>query len=142
MENTFENMLDNIYEEIIFLTKNKDQFTKNKFPEFILIKNGNKIIWKNIKEFLIIMNRQPTHFFDFLNFETSNKVLWVSESKSDGLNFNFKITSKILKELLNKYLNECVYCKFCKSSNTCINKNKDIRKYNLICNECNTNYNI
>jgi translation initiation factor 2 beta subunit (eIF-2beta)/eIF-5 len=137
MSNLFEIMLDEIYEDIDLSSKKRDKLN---FPEYVIIKNGTKVIWKNVKEFLKIMKRPPDHFLNFLNYETSGKVLWMSESKSDGLNFLYKIKIDALNTLLNKYLNECVICKACKCYNTKIIKDKQLRKYYFICGDCNTNY--
>ena len=136
MTELFNVMLDEIYEKI----ENNNNHYNVKLPDYILIKNGSKITWKNVKEFLKIMKRQPEHFFNFINFETSNRVLWVSESKSDGLNFLYKVKVDALNVIVNKYLNEYVICKSCKGLNTKLEKDQQIRKYKLQCKCCNTTY--
>jgi translation initiation factor 2 subunit 2 len=133
----FELMLNDIYK---IIEESKIQRDKIILPDIILIKNGTKIIWKNIKEYIKIMKRTPEHFYNFLLFETSNKINWISESKSDGLNFQYKIKLDNIKLLVNKYLIQCVICKECKSYNTKLIKDNKIRKYNFLCQDCKTSY--
>jgi translation initiation factor 2 subunit 2 len=133
----FEIMLDEIYNNIEEIKIKKENLI---LPDINLIKNGTKSIWKNIKEFIRIMKRPPDHFYNFLSFETSNKVNWISDSKSDGLNFQYKVKLDNIKLLLNKYLINCVLCKECKSYNTKIIKDIKLRKYTFTCYDCKTNY--
>jgi translation initiation factor 2 subunit 2 len=136
MSELFNIMLDDIYEKI----ENNNKSYNIKLPDYILVKNGSKITWKNVKDFLKVMKRHPDHFFNFMNFETSNRVLWVSDSKSDGLNFLYKVKVDALNIIINKYLNEYVICKSCKMLYTKLEKDQQIRKYKLICRCCNTTY--
>jgi translation initiation factor 2 subunit 2 len=107
------------------------------------IKNGNNVIWKNVKEFLKISKRPPDHFLAFLRKESIYTINWHSESKSTGLTFNQKkIKNDFLIEKMKTYLNDYVICKSCKSINTYIEKDKQIRKYNFICVNCNNEYYI
>jgi translation initiation factor 2 beta subunit (eIF-2beta)/eIF-5 len=133
----FELMLDEIYQEIDETKRKRENII---LPDIVLIKNGTKTIWKNIKEFIKIMKRTPEHFYNFISFETSNKVNWISESKSDGLNFQYKVKLDNIKLILNKYLLNCVICKECKSYNTKLSRDIKIRKFNFICQDCKTNY--
>ena len=48
---SFEEMLIDLYNN---LDQNNDVF-KISLPEPIIIKNGNNIIWKNVKDFLAII---------------------------------------------------------------------------------------
>ena len=129
----FETMLDEVYD---LLENNKKKKLDIKIPEPILIKNGKKILWKNVKDYLKIVKRLPNHFLLFLNNELSNCVSWISDSKSDGLIFQTKITSHSIIELMKKYLIEYVICKSCYSNETELYKDKDIRKYKFKCNFC------
>ena len=134
----FETMLDNIYSKLDLKNNNYQLI----LPDPILIKNGTKTIWKNIKEYLRIVNRSPDHFLSFLNYETSSTVTFLTESKSDGCIFQNKIKKDLICDLMKKYINEYYICKSCKSINTLIIKDKKIRKYTFICNDCKNNYTI
>jgi translation initiation factor 2 subunit 2 len=129
----FEIMLDEAYN---LLENNKTNNLDIKIPEPILIKNGNKILWKNVKEYLKIVKKPPDHFLLFLNNELSNCVSWISDSKSDGLIFQTKIISSSIIKLMKKYLIEYVICKSCHSNDTELIKDKNIRKYKFKCNFC------
>jgi translation initiation factor 2 subunit 2 len=134
---SFEEMLIDLYNN---LDQNNDVF-KISLPEPIIIKNGNNIIWKNVKDFLRITKRPPDHFLMFLRKEGNVVINWISDSKSDGLTFSQKkLRSDFLVDQMKTYLKEYVICKSCKSINTYIERDKQIRKYNFICKNCNNQY--
>ncbi len=134
---TFEEMLDNLYNG---LNQNNEEL-KIKLPDPQLIFNGHKTIWKNVKEYLKIIRRPPDHFLKYLHNEITVQVNWISESKSDGLLINQKkVGTTILINIMKKYLKEFVICKSCKSLNSYIEKNKDIRKYEFKCLNCENHY--
>ena len=136
---TFENMLIDIYTNMNQINE-KYNIT---IPDPIIIKNGNNIIWKNVKEFLKISKRPPDHFLTFLRKESIYTINWQSESKSDGLILNQKkIKNDFLIEKMKTYLKDYVICKSCKSINTYIEKDKQLRKYNFVCVNCNNEYYI
>ena len=83
---SFEEMLDNLYSNLEFKNNN----IKIVLPDPILIKSGHKTIWKNIKDYLKLFDRDPDHFIDFINNETTSKVFWLTESKGDGCLFQSK----------------------------------------------------
>jgi translation initiation factor 2 beta subunit (eIF-2beta)/eIF-5 len=114
---------------------------KISLPDPVIIKNGSNIIWKNVKEFLRITRRPPDHFVNFLRKESNCVINWISESKSDGLTFSQKkLKSDFLIDHMKIYLKEYVICKSCKSINTYIERDKNLRKYNFICINCNNQY--
>lgn len=136
---TFEEMLTDLYNNI---DQNND-ILKISLPEPIIIKNGSTIIWKNVKDFLRIIRRPPDHFLTCFKKESNCIINWVTDSKSDGLIFNQKkLKSDFLIEHMKTYLKEFVICKNCKSINSYIEKDKNLRKYNFICINCNTEYYI
>ena len=117
--------------------------SNNVKPLILFIKNVNNIIWKNVKEFLKISKRPPDHFLGFLRKESIYTINWQSESKSDGLILNQKkIKNDFLIDKMKIYLKDYVICKSCKSINTYIEKDKQLRKYNFICVNCNNEYYI
>lgn len=135
---SFEQMLDNLLNKI----EKKQNKINIILPDPVLIKSGNNIIWKNIKEYLKIIKRPPTHFINFLNYELSCLINWISESKSDGCIIHLKIKSNTIIDLMKKYIKDYVLCKSCQSINTIINKDKTLKKYNFICYDCNNNYSV
>ena len=136
---SFENMLDELYDNL----DQNNEVVSVVLPEPQLIKNGNNIIWKNVKEFLKIANRPPDHFVNYLTKNCNCQVNWITESKSDGLIFNQKkIKISNIIDFMKTYLKEYVICKSCKSYKTCIIKDQTIRKYNFICSNCKNEYYI
>ena len=87
---SFDEMLDNLYSNLEF----KNNSIKIVLPTPVLIKSGNKTVWKNVKDYLKLFDRDPEHFINYINNETTNKVFWLTESKSDGCIFQIKIKSK------------------------------------------------
>ncbi len=136
--NSFLVMLDKIYNNMD-QNKNVDKFI---LPDPELIKNGNNIHWKNVKDFLKLVKRQPDHFLNYLGSQLSCKVNWISESKSHGLIIYKKIKSPQIIDIMKNYLVNYVICKSCKSSNTYLEKDKTIRTYNFICTNCENKYYI
>jgi translation initiation factor 2 subunit 2 len=134
------------FEEMLDILLNKIDKKQNKInitlPDPILIKSGNNIIWKNIKDYLKIVKRPPIHFMNFLNYELSCLINWISDSKSDGCIIHQKIKSNTIIDLMKKYIKEYVLCKSCQSINSIITKNKTLKKYNFICYDCNSNYSV
>lgn len=133
---SFNEMLDNLYSNLEF----KNNSIKIVLPDPILIKSGKKTIWKNIKEFLKLFDRDPEHFIDYINNETTNKVFWLTESKSDGCLFQNKTKIDYVFELMKKYIKDKVLCKNCCTINTKLIKVKELRKYQLYCTECKSEY--
>lgn len=135
---SFEVMLDELYNNL----EQKNNVTKFIIPEPVLIKSGNNNLWKNVKDFLKLAKRPPDHYVDYLTDQLSCKANWLTESKSHGLIIYKKIKPDVLTENMKNYLKEYVLCKSCKSSDTYIEKDKTIRKYNFICTNCDAKYYI
>lgn len=132
----FEEMLNEIYNSI----EEKKRNVHIELPKPILIKSGHNTLWKNIKQYLRIIRRPPDHFLDFLKYEMSIQVNWITESKSDGCILYNKVKEDILYDLMKKYIKDYVFCKSCKSNETYIIKIKELRKYNFVCTECQNEY--
>jgi translation initiation factor 2 subunit 2 len=130
---TFEDMLDDLYNNLD-LKKSNPRIV---LPEPILIKSGHKTIWKNPNEFLVIFNRNQNDLSNFINSETNATINWISESVLDGCIFSSKVKKDYIYELFKKYVNERVICKSCKSLDTILERNQELRKYNFKCNNCN-----
>jgi translation initiation factor 2 beta subunit (eIF-2beta)/eIF-5 len=134
--NNFNELLDSVYNA--FEIKDSDMII---LPNPILIKDSKRTIWKNIKAFLKVVNRQPEHCFDFFKNQTGKEIAWYSEHVSDGLIFHtnkIKVNEIIL--LMKKYVDCYIVCNICKRSNTTMNKDQDLRKYKITCLDCNSSY--
>lgn len=133
---SFDEMLDNLYSNLEF----KNNSIKIVLPDPILIKSGHKTIWKNVKDYLKLFDRDPEHFIEYINNETTSKIYWLSGSKSDGCLFQSKTKKDYVFEIMKKYIKNKVLCKNCYTINTKLNKIKELRKYQLCCNECKSEY--
>ena len=77
----FDEMVDDIYSN---LTRTKSNSLKlpNNVIEFL----PTKIYWKNVKDILDIINRDPNHFLDYIkNQYTNREIQWYSGDFNDGL---------------------------------------------------------
>lgn len=134
--NQFELLLDNLYTKLEL----KKVTPKITLPDPVLIKSGHKTIWKNPNDFLNLFNRSAIDLSNYINNETTNKVYWITDSSADGCIFDNKTKKDYLFELMKKYVTERILCKSCKSIDTVIIKNQELRKYNFKCNNCNNEY--
>ena len=135
-EYTFLTMIDNVY-SLVDLKKKKNII----LPEYTVIIEPTRIYWKNAHAFLLTLNRNYEHLLNFLKNELNNiDINWVStQSLDDGLIIHQKYPKiKILKEVINKYIDNYVICSSCNSSNTLLNK-FILKKYQFTCNECGMN---
>ena len=133
---SFNEMLDNLYLNL----EQKNNSFKIILPDPILIKSGQKTIWKNIKDYLKLFDRDPEHFIEYINNETTSKVFWLSDYKSDGCIFQNKTKKDYVFELMKKYIKNKVLCKNCNTMNTKLKKIKELRKFQLFCIECKSEY--
>jgi len=133
IDKQFELMLDNLYSNLQLKKNNKNII----LPEPIIIISRHKTIWKNTKEFLKLFNRHPDDFVTYINNNTTAKMYWITESKSDGCIFDSKAKKDYIFELMKQYVIERIMCKSCKSMDTSVNKDNNIRKLSFKCNNCN-----
>lgn len=139
--NSFEDMLEEVYEKLESCTNSMKMQSKISLPPPELIKHGHHFIWKNVKAFLKVVNKPPEHVVKFFSDELKCQITWITESKSDGLNIDYnRLSSIMITDLMKKYVLEYVYCKKCKSTNTIISKDSQIRKYLSICQNCGDQY--
>lgn len=133
----FESKLDIVYQLI------DDQINqKLVIPKPDIEVTSTNTFWHNVKSFLKIINRPPDHFINFLSSELGVNVNKKTNSLSKGLIIMGKHRQNKFISLVNKYIKYYVQCKFCHSSDTTIKKNNDIRKYELNCNQCQSNYSV
>jgi len=124
----FNTMLDEAYD----LIDNKDGKGKLVFPKMDIEIETTRLHWKNIKEYLKIMNRSPDHLLKYLQNEIPDKKInWYSSKISDGLLFLGKFKKNYnITDLIYKYIETNVSCSSCKSIKTIITKDE------FICNNC------
>ena len=134
---SFNTMLDKTYESISSL-KN---FEKIKLKEPKLGYINNKKCWTDVKVFLKDINRDSEHFNNFLKKQTENTIQWRNSNKREII-FKSKINKMILKKYMVNYIKYSVLCKQCSNMKTILQRDKDVKKFKLICNNCKTNYYI
>ncbi len=138
METEFNKMLDIVYNNIENKTK---CFNSQKLvvPNPVLEYSTTNTYWKNVKKILMAINRTPEHFIDFINIEMKTGE-WLSSSKSDGIVMIGKFKMDKIMHVLQSYIKKYVICNICNSSNTILERNKDLRSYMINCNKCNSKY--
>ncbi len=138
LEITFNTMLDEVYTQI---DEKLGQATKTIIPTPIIEKSTTNTYWKNVKKILITINRPPEHFIEFVNKKLKTGE-WLSQSKSDGIVLIGKFNVSQLTEVVRDYVNEYVICNICKSTNTELERNKELRLYMVSCKKCNSKYSV
>ncbi len=133
----FDN-LESVYKE---LDEKSSGTTKMIVPNPQLEKTTTNTYWRNVKKILMTINRPPEHFIDFINKEL-NTGEWISNSKSDGIVLIGKFTVNQITHVLQTYIKKYVICNICNSSNTTLEKNKDLRSYVVECKKCNSKYTV
>lgn len=133
---SFEEMLDTVYNDL-----GPDIKSKLKLPQPELVATTTNTYWKNVKQFLQTIDRDPIHFINYLKNELG-EVNWVSSSKSDGIVIIGKIKKDKIMNLIQQYMIKYVVCNFCKNSNSSIIFNNSIKKYNFTCKHCMAQYNV
>lgn len=134
---SFEDMLNFLYSNLESTEKSKIILSRP-----IIDKSSGKAVWKNVKEFLRNINRQPEHFLSFISKETNGCANWLSSHKSDGIIFTININQDKISTLMQKYITENVLCKQCNSYNSKMERDVELRKYKIICNDCNSEHYI
>ena len=137
MEN-FNDMLNDVYSELESITANN---TKLIIPNPIIEKSTTNTYWKNVKKVLQSINRPPEHFIEFFNKELKTGE-WISASKADGIVMIGKFNSNQIMHVISEYVKKYVVCNICKSTNTSLDKNKDLRSYFVCCKKCKSQYTI
>lgn len=133
---SFEEMLTNVYSQLGELNQPQRKLV---IPAPIIETSTTNTYWTNIKKILMVIDRPPDHFVEFLNKElkTGN---WVSESKSDGLVLIGKFKIAQITTVLQDYVKKYVVCNICKSLETTLEKSKELRCYRIECTKCNSSY--
>ena len=132
----FNSMLDQIYSQL-----EEDNSEKIIIPKPIIETSTTNTYWKNIKKILQTIKRPPDHFLSYINTELA-ETNWKTQSKSDGLVIIGKFKVDKITKLLRNYILKYVTCSTCKSMNTTITKDKQLRTYKLTCSKCLSCYTI
>jgi translation initiation factor 2 subunit 2 len=132
IDDNFNDMLNEVYDELETMTTNTSRLV---IPNPIIEKSTTNTYWKNVKKILQSINRPPEHFIDFLNKELKTGE-WMSSSKSDGIVMIGKFTPTQIMHVISNYVKKYVVCSICNSTDTILDKNKDLRSYYVACNKC------
>lgn len=137
MENDFESMVNECYK----LLENTKLTNNLVLPNMIIETSRVRLHWKNVSNYLSVINRNPEHFMDFIKRELPNKQIgWYSSDKEDGLLIHAARQKKNeISALAIKYVTNYVLCPSCKKYNSELNKDLDTKKYEFKCNECGFN---
>lgn len=133
---SFEQMLDNVYSQL-----GETKKTKLQIPQPVINITTTNTYWKNVKEILKIIKRNPDQFIDFLKSELGD-VNWLTSSKSDGIVIIGKIKKDKIVRVIQTYMNKYVVCNTCNSSYSSLKYDNNIRKYRFNCKDCQCNYYI
>lgn len=112
MESTsYEQLLNEAYTKIKPVASKIDRFELPKIEGHI---EGNKTIISNFRQICSYIRREPDHVMRYLikTLATSGTI------KGDRLILARKITSRMVNEKLQEYINEFVICKECKKPDT------------------------
>ena len=106
-------------------------------PEIGVEIGTTRLHWKNVKDFLKIIRRNPDHFMEWLKSELpSQEINWFSGSKSDGLIIHGKRQKKSnVSELALKYVTNYVICTSCNRADTKMSKIGH-KQYEFECMDC------
>jgi translation initiation factor 2 beta subunit (eIF-2beta)/eIF-5 len=120
MDFNFETMVNEAYNN---LEEYKDEILI--IPKIETEILPTRLHWKNVKEYLKVINRDPEHFMTYIKYELSGKEInWYSNSKSDGLIIHGRNQKKEISDIAIKYINDHVICSSCKKTNTTITKSE------------------
>ena len=116
----FDILVDNAYS----ILEKLDKPSNIVIPDVIVEIGTTRLHWKNIKEILKTIDRNPDHFMEWIKSELPNfDINWFSASKSDGLIIHGQRQKKSdIINILLKYINYYVVCSSCKNSISTLSK--------------------
>jgi translation initiation factor 2 beta subunit (eIF-2beta)/eIF-5 len=138
----FDKMVDECYELLNNNSSSLDKQVNNLIlPNMIIETSVVRLHWKNVIDYLNVINRNPEHFIDFLRKEMPNKQInWYSGDKKEGLLIHSNRQKKAeISNLAIKYVNNYVSCLCCHKNNSELTKDIDTKKYEFKCLECGFN---
>lgn len=130
----FEQMLDDVYTELGEIQKDKIVL-----PLVIIVKDTTKITWRNVNDFIKLLNCPPEHLLDYvkknlhddMNYDDKGLIIRNNRRKQDEIS-----------NIIRKYTEEFCICKQCKGKKTEIYKDNSIRKWKVKCNSCKSDYTV
>ena len=131
---SFSTMLNSLYCKLAEESKSETLVLSR--PE--LKKVGKKMVWKNAKSYLMSINRDPTHFINYVGKETNCNGTWKTSKKSDGIIFTIKVNQQSISNLMTGYAEKYVKCSECGSYNSVMSKDNSVRKNKILCLDCNS----
>lgn len=130
---TYEFLLNRVYENIP-----KDSLLKKKkvFTVAVISRLGTKkTLWVNFKETATSMNRDSTHFSNYLLSELSTTGNFDAESQ---FILNGRFNQQQLHNIQKEYIEQYVKCRNCGNHSTTLSKNKG--NYFVSCHYCLANF--
>lgn len=128
MSSEYENLLDNVYEN---LPKKESTGERFEMPKFAYFSEGNKTIIKNFKSVCDKIRRDPAMISKHLSKELAVPV----EIKEERLILQRRIVGDILNSKLEEFVTKYVICKECKRPDTHIEE-MGHRVRLLVCEAC------
>jgi translation initiation factor 2 beta subunit (eIF-2beta)/eIF-5 len=131
---SFEEMVNESYESF----ENDSKGSLVVLPKLDIDIITTRLHWKNVCEYLTIINRDPDHFLKYLKNQLPGKnINWYSAMKEEGLLFHGKFQKQnYVYDLAKKYVAEYVICPSCSKSESTLTKDSKINRYNFECTEC------
>src|SRR3972149_9111776 len=107
----YEELLDKAYEK---LPKSQEASQRLEIPTPEILIQGNQTIIKNFNQICQALRREPKHVFKYLTKELASPGTFDSQRAT----FQTKISQSIIKDKIDNYVKEYVYCKECKRPDT------------------------
>lgn len=107
----YEKMLEKAIKELPKEIRTKERF---EIPKAICEIVGNKTVFKNFGEILIVLRRNANHLSKFLLKELAT----AGSLEGNALVFQGKIPREIIQNKLEDYIKKFVICKECKNPDT------------------------
>ncbi len=108
---TYEQLLKRALEQVPKITFDRERF---QVPEPDTIQVGNRTILRNFKSICSAMNRDEKHFMKYLLRELGA----AGSQAGEQLIVQGKFPGSIIKQKLDSYLEEFVFCKECRRPDT------------------------
>jgi len=138
MSYDFECLINEAYESLETRTK-----TNLVLPKVESYSTVTRLHWKNIMDYLKLINRTPEHFINYIKTENPDKeISWMSGELNEGIIIHGKfLKQQLINDIIIKYINSFVICSACKSYNTELIK-KSSKLYYFECIDCEHNKNM
>ena len=96
-----------------------------------------KTVWKNFKDFLKDIRREPDQVIDYIKYNCEFPVDKVTSRVRDGISFNSKgINSDYIIKIMKKYTDKFVQCPQCNSCKTKLAKHALSVTWTMKCKNC------